>query len=44
LNQKVLTDPRDRWEMTPLDDAIRHKQDDVAKLFGTTKGDAKKVA
>jgi glutaminase len=33
LDQGVMTEPKDRWSNTPLDDAVRHKQDEVVELL-----------
>jgi len=33
LDQGVMTEPKDRWSNTPLDDAVRHKQDAVVELL-----------
>jgi glutaminase len=44
LKQQVLRDPKDRWGCTPLDDAIRHKQEGAAQLLGVPDTDKQKVA
>lgn len=33
LDRGVHTEPRDRWQNTPLDDAVRHKRDSVVELL-----------
>lgn len=44
LNQKVERAPKDRWGYTPLDDAIRHKQNPAAQLLGALPTNTEKVA
>ena len=48
LNQRVTTEPTDRWGNTPVNDAVRHKRDDVVKMLarpgGRKQARAKKVA
>lgn len=35
LNQGVHAEPLDRWQNTPLDDAVRHKRDSVIELLAS---------
>lgn len=44
LDQGVMTEPKDRWSNTPLDDAVRHKQDAVVELLASTSQVATKAS